>query len=316
MRRNTILHLSAWAALSVAIGLAAPALGQTPAPGAPGDTPVDAPGAKPGADWKPADGADLFRALEGAGDDLRALAADIRYDRVLKLKGDRHVRDGTLFYVQTPAPAGEAGARPKRAFAVRFETLYVGNRKQDDPQVWVFDGLWLVEKRPAEKRYTRRQIAREGEDFDPLRIGEGPMPLPIGQKADDVLNRYDVTLLEPAEGLSPEQVSALPFLKDSWQARLLPKAAAMDGRRPTPEDFKEIRLWYQRGSLLPRMAKTVARSGDESFVVLLNVETMDALPAGAMDDAPPAPDAGWMVQEIPLDGAAPGAKDAGNAGGR
>ena len=56
----------------------------------------------------------------------------------------------------------------------------------------MFDGQWLIEKRPDKKQFVAREIAAPGEDFDPLSIKEGIMPIPIGQRAADVLERFDV----------------------------------------------------------------------------------------------------------------------------
>jgi hypothetical protein len=235
--------------------------------------------------------ADLLKALETSGEGMTTLSADIRYDRRFVLQGDRHVRDGTLYFKVNPGEAGgEIGSRG-RTFAIHFDELYVGDRKENDPQTWIFDGRWLTEVRPAIKRLTRREVVREGERFDPLRIGEGPMPIPIGQKAADILSRYAADLLAQNDGAGEDAKAYLADLKEeTWQLLLTPR---MD--RPDKDEFREIRLWYSKSTLLPRLARTINRAGDESYVALINLKRNETLPEEAFI-VPEAGDAGWEVQ--------------------
>jgi len=234
---------------------------------------------------------DLLRALETAGDDIRTLSADIRYDRRFMLQGDRHIRDGRLYF---RAPSAEDGAQAAtgRAFAVHFLTLRIDDRLQEDPQTWVFDGRWLVEVRPAQRTFIKREIAREGDDFDPLRIGEGPMPLPIGQRADDILARYNAELLPPGDGLD----ALPPFLADAHQLRLTARPDTDTG-----DELREVRLWYMRDTLLPRMARTINRARDESYIVLLNISVNETLPEDAIDTREPPASEGWNVRTERID---------------
>lgn len=231
----------------------------------------------------------LLQALEAADDGIETLQAQIQYDRRFLLQGDRHVRRGTLYFAQR---AREDGAGTKRVFEVDFDVLYLGDRREEDRQVWTFDGRWLVEKRPDKKQYIAREVAPPGADFDPLRLGEGPIPIPIGQEAAAVLERYHPTLLATAAGLDEKQdASLIAFAQQgegSWQLHLRPLREE--------DDFEEIRLWYERGTLLPRMAVTTNRAGDVSVVQLLGVRLNEDLPEGVFRLTPPAPDSGWDVQ--------------------
>ncbi len=227
----------------------------------------------------------LLDALERADEGVETLRADVQYDRLFRLQGDRHVRRGTLLF-----RAEREGERARRAFQIDFTTLLVDDRLEDDPQTWVFDGRWLVEERPAQKQWIRREISGEGDAFVPLRIGEGPMPIPIGQRAVEVLSRYDAALLPASDLFSPGEARG-DFVRDTWQLRLTPRAG-----RPDEDEFREIRLWYSKGTLLPRMSRTVSRAGDESYVQLINVRVNEALPDDAFSVSPPPPGAGWQVQ--------------------
>jgi hypothetical protein len=190
---------------------------------------------------------------------------------------------------------------------VHFDVLFLDERKQVDEQVFIFDGEWLIEKRPNDMQYIARQIAPEGAEFDPLRLGEGPIPFPLGQKADDVSQRYDPMLAEVWDGLDEESQSLRDFVSnvdkggptDCWHLRLVPhREAAAD------DDFDEINIWYDKATLLPRMALTMNRSGDVSVVQLINVirTTVDALPDDALSIEPPSQADGWDIQVDPYRG--------------
>ena len=237
----------------------------------------------------------LLVALERVDDLVETLSADIQYDKRFRLQGDQHVRRGKLYYRATrDVGAGDgARARPDRAFEIDFQDLWLvtAGRKEADRQTWVFDGQWLIEKRPEKKQFIAREIAGPGEEFDPLSIKEGIMPIPIGQRAADVLERFDVELVPHPEGLADEPVTLVTFASGCYQLKLVPKASFESEAK-----FKEIRLWYEKETLMPRMSRAVDRKGDVSFVQLLNVERNERLPRGVMVVTAPPEEAGWDVQ--------------------
>jgi len=232
---------------------------------------------------------DLLNALETADRDIRTLQADIRYERRMILQGDVQMRWGTLYFQSRSDEANSGQSR--RIFAVRFDDLLVGRRKEHDPQDWIFDGEWLIERRPAEKQYIARQIAPPGANFDPLRLGEGPLPIPIGQRADDVLERFSAQLVDSQDGLDDEVGAIHDFVNNTFQLLLTPRAA-----RSEESEFRQVRLWYDRDTLLPRLARTVARGGDVSFVQLINLRTNEPIPADAFDIQPPKFEDHWNVE--------------------
>ncbi|MBX3353350.1 MAG: hypothetical protein KF684_10510 [Phycisphaeraceae bacterium] len=275
-----------------------------PAPSKPGDerqpapAPAPAPGGSPTSESQAqrADGEfrtarDLLVALERAGDTMRTLEAPVVYDRRFKLQGDRHIRRGTLYFSNQLNNAGQRS----RAFAIVFSSLQVAGRYEDDPQTWVFDGRWLVEMRPAQKQFVKREVSRPGQPFDPLKIGEGPMPIPIGQDANEILARYDAQLLPAREGL-PESWGVPDWLLGTYQLLLTPRPGVNED-----DEFRTIRLWYEKGTLLPRMAITVNRGGDESIVYLESPKANAPLPEGMLNVKEPPAGAGWQVQieELP-----------------
>jgi len=248
---------------------------------------------------------DLLAALETADRDLHTLSAEIRYTREFgSIEGNTQQEwTGVLHYnanltgdgpTQGPGDGGQA--RPaRRGFAVLFDESILDNRRRKERRDFVFDGEWLVERLHGERQMIRRRVVPPGQVTDPLRIGEGPFPIPIGQKRDDILRRFDVALLPPDDGWD----QPLPaWLRESWQVRLVPKPGTDEAR-----EFQEVRLWYQRMTppgggeprLLPRMARTKNFDGGAAEVLLTNLEPNQPIPPGVFDTAPPPPGAGWDV---------------------
>jgi hypothetical protein len=163
----------------------------------------------------------------------------------------------------------------------------------------VFTGRDLIERNDNQKFYSKRCVVKEGDTRDPMRIGEGPVPLPIGQKKADILQRFEVELWEPTRDLKwhvdGEQESAEKFVEGSKQLRLLPKPEAnLQG------DIVEIRLWYRpnkAGEWLPRLAWTKNKAGDTTFVELKGVSTNGEIDPAVMNVEMPADNA-WVVQEV------------------
>jgi len=278
------------------------------APSQPANTPeTNAVDAKPVGEFK--DAADLLGALEKADEGLDQFRAEIRYDRVLDLEGESQLRQGELFFDRVKGVAG----KPVRRFAVRFDSFQVGTAVRNEQRLHIFDGTWYADKMPEEKKINRKEVVGPGQSFDPMKLGEGPMPIPIGQRKDDILARYDAQLLPAADGLGASDETLKAFLAGTVQVRLVPKA----GAAPGGDTFEEIRLWY-RGKrpeqmtpgdkpsdrLLPRAARTVSVNKDISIVQLINIAVNPdpKIDASIMDTSAPA---GWEVTEAKLPVAAP-----------
>lgn len=239
--------------------------------------------------------------LERDGAELRRLSADVSYSRTMAASADEQVRLGHLYYVNEGA-----GDQRVRRFGVVFDTLILDPatkpRRETYHKSYVFDGEWLVERDHRTRTAWKRQVVAPGEQFDPLRVGEGPFPIPLGQKKADILARYAVEALPTTDGLLPREGEAWPerrveegknlatFVGDSVQLRLAPLPEFA-----TDDEFVEIRLWYARdesGVLLPRMARTEDVGGDVSLVYLKDVAINEraSIPSDAMSiEIPP----GW-----------------------
>jgi len=249
----------------------------------------------------------LLDALEKADENLRSLTSDIQYDKIDGVTGDRQIRWGKVFFKdETKSDAsGVAAGKKDRKFSVRFDKLQLGQRVQDEEQLFIFDGSWLIEVNTKQQQIIKRQVMPPGAAFDPLKIGEGPLPLPIGQKKADMLARFKVALLADTADLTGEdaveQAKLHQHVKGAYQLRLIPNPGTEEA-----EKFTEIRLWYREGDseggkrLLPRMARTVApKSENVSIVRMINVKTNVQIEPKMMAADQQGPDWNIVIEALP-----------------
>lgn len=233
---------------------------------------------------------DLLTALESAGADLRTMQADLRWTKQFgEIAGgdEKQIKTGTLYFESragvTPA-TGAASARPTRRFQVDFTTETIDNSQQNKRSSFIFDGSLFVERQPDEKQVFRRQVVPPGESIDPLAVGEGPFPIPIGQQRVKILERFEATLVPAGEDFPGGQ--APPALRETYQLKLKPKPGTDEAKQ-----FLSVRIWYRTDDLLPRMARTADRDESVTEVFLTNVRVNQALPEGVFDTSRPP---GWQ----------------------
>jgi hypothetical protein len=251
--------------------------------------------AEPGSDRATITDADqLLRALETADKDITTLTSAIRYTKKPNelVGGDDEVRDGRLWFFARPAEARAPGqsaadeARPQRLFQIEFTRLTLGNTRRDDRRIWVFDGRWLVEMDFETRFVHRREVVRPGEQADPLALGQGPLPIPIGQKREKIVERFEAALAPFSDGF--DEGKAPPSLAETYQLRLKPRPGMQEGR-----DFREVRIWYRTSDLLPRLARAVHKDGSTTEVFLFDTQVNRDIPDTVFDTRTPP---GWSEQ--------------------
>jgi len=199
----------------------------------------------------------LLDELEAGVNNLRNFTADLVYEKVDALLGRSEIRTGRVLYQAKPE------ANTKR-FAILLEQLVVGNRLEEHRKHYVFDGQWLAEINHEEKQFIKRQIVAPGESFDPLKLGEGPFPMPIGQPKQQVLKRFEVKTFDPP-GDGP-----LARVVKQFETRglvLTPKPGT-----PTAEAYQRIELLYDENSLLPVGVRAIEHNENEKIVRLSEVK--------------------------------------------
>ncbi len=230
----------------------------------------------------------LLNDIESADKGLTSLSTTIQYvKRFAEIQGGgTHTWRGTLKY-------RDAG-KGKRQFAVLFDTMIVDDKKRDDKQEYIFDGGWLISRNPVEKQYTRVELVNEAGGKDPLKIGEGPVPLPIGQRKEDMVARFGLgSPADPLDGIdaTPEFEGLRTLLKTTRQLRLRPVTGSNEAR-----NYREISLWYRTSDNLPIFARTSNTDDSKGEVLLVDIKTNRDAPfdATTFDTKPPS---GWQGEE-------------------
>lgn len=214
---------------------------------------------------------------EAAGRKYSTIKADLTMRLVDRRVGDIEERTGWLAYQRAE---GASGAK----FRIHFDTLKQDKGRRIKQELdWAFDGNWLTRADPAVKQILRFQVVPEGQESDPMRLGEGPLPLPFGQKAAEVIQYYEPSTrpLEPGE---PAGTIYLKLIARKEHYRKL--------------DSVRMEVWIDPKTQLP--VKLVSRDKNKKVTTATfkNVKTNVKIDAKEMFEIPRPP--GWTEQRKPL----------------
>lgn len=174
-------------------------------------------------------------------------------------------------------------------------------RLERENRHFVYGEGWLTEYVPGEQRATSRQLALPGEDYDPLRAGEGPIPLPVGQRRADLERGFSCELAtwpaDIARGSDAAVVVARLTPRDGTSAARELASVLLAWDRLT---WQPVAVWAQStdGSTTLVQLRDVALNGavDESFTALLSAPilqggewSVDRRPLERSGEAPTSP---------------------------
>ena len=139
--------------------------------------------------------------LEKMGGTIKDLQGKLRLEKLETLVDDITIKEGLIYYQRN---------KDKIRFRISFEKTIYDNRRFDEPEHFVFADGWLIHRQERSKREDRYEVTRPNQpSSDLMRIGKSPLPIPIGQKTDDVLKNFDVCLIEPNEKIDPAQIKTV-----------------------------------------------------------------------------------------------------------
>ena len=159
---------------------------------------------------------------------VNTLAADLKWTTwaVIDDPNDVSVNVGQIWYRQ---------AKPVAQFKIHLTKWIVDGRMHDRDEQHFFDGRWYIKLDALHKQVTRTEIRGPNEPVNPYKLGEGPFPLPFGQKRADMLREFEITRL-PYDPKDPN---------DTDHLRLVPRPDAS-----TRRNWAEIQLWVARAGPL------------------------------------------------------------------
>ena len=156
--------------------------------------------------------------------EVKDLRARVRWELSYVIEEDEtpDIKLGAIWYKDE---------KPVPKFKVQFDRKIVGTRSRSLNEIHLFDGRWYVELQSQTKTLTRREVRREDDRVNPYKVGEGPFPLPFGQKKADILAEFEVERVEPKK-LDPPKTDHL---------KLTPRAGTHTG-----QSYKTVDFWVAR----------------------------------------------------------------------
>ena len=232
------IMLNGLAGLVVCAGCAmaaqpAPAAKSKPA-AAPAGAPAEA-AAAPGKISADSSVDEILDALDARGRDLNAFTAHVSLTEGDAALANEVTRRGKVIYQGRDGVAGGPRLR------VTFDERDTGRRVFAEKVEYLLDGGWLTDRNYEKKVEVRRQVLKPGEQVDLLKLGEGPFPLPIGQKKEAVHEQFDVKKVPPAKDDPAGSV----------HVQLTPKEGTQLARR-----FDVIDVWVDPKTNMPARIDT------------------------------------------------------------
>ncbi len=224
---------------------------------------------------------DLLARLEVAAADLREFQAEITYWKWDAALERQLIYQGRVIYQVQPDGA--------RRFAILLDFQIVNDRKRKINKQYIFDGSWLIEVDHDAKVWIKRQIVPPGEHFDPLKLGEGPFPLPVGQPAKEVLARFvAMALAAPQDSMLAKALADTP----AEGLLLVPRPGTQEAK-----DIRQAEIFYDPKLLLPIGLCLTETSGDRKTVVLRNPKRNQGVDEGLLKVVEPDPKEWRIVVE-------------------
>ena len=146
--------------------------------------------------------------LEAGGDEVVDLHCKVEYSVIDTLNLDEYTKYGEIRYLRD---------EPNPRFIVHFDKRVQGGTVNRDKEWWLFDGRWLWEVNAGSRQVRKQEMVRPGERIDFFDIETTPFPLPFGQKKDQILKNFNVTLEAPTPSDPPDTDHLHCVPKPTWR---------------------------------------------------------------------------------------------------
>lgn len=177
----------------------------------------------------------VLDALDARGQGLTSFVANVKLTDTDAGLGDASSRTGKAWY--------QAGESPR--MRVTFDKREANGRAVDEKVEYLLKGPDLIERTYRTKSQITHHVLRPGEKLNLLKLGEGPFPLPIGQKKEDVHAMFEVKKIDLKQGDSANTI----------HLQLIPKPSTRFERK-----FKTLDVWVDLKDNMPRRIETLDRN--------------------------------------------------------
>jgi hypothetical protein len=204
--------------------------------------------------------------LERKGATVKDLIAKIEYIKEDEVLQSRQVFTGALRFKEED---------PNPRFLIKFDKSVHDGVVSNRAEWHAFDGRWYIEARESTRSINKREILAPGSKEDIFRLGEGPFPLPFGQKKADIVKHFRVRLIPPREGDPPntDHLECTP-LRGTKLAR----------------QYDAVHFYVDRKLDLPVKMTTVQREDEQQITANFSDLRVNTGMAGADLNLPAMPD--------------------------
>ncbi len=212
----------------------------------------------------------ILRLLQKRAQTLHNFTADVRVKTHHLRTGETDIDIGRIWYQRR-------GSRTR--FDIRLDTLVVDGAiaKRHADHDFIFAGRWLIDRNGAAKIFRKTPVAPPGRRVNPLELGEGPIPIPIGRNPAAVLREFTVRLVK-----NRRRAPGLIHL------RLTPRHKNMF-------TFKRLDFQIDRRIRLPVKIVRINSDGSPTTATLRHVRINQKMSHHFRIQTPPA-GSGWTVE--------------------
>lgn len=207
--------------------------------------------------------------LERKGEKIESIQTDITFTKLDPVLEDKQVFKGILRFKQD---------KPNPRFFIRFDKFIQEGIERDKKEWHVFDGEYYIEARESTHTIVKRQIVRPGEQVNLFRVGQGPFPLPFGQKKAEILEHFDCKLVPPRKS-DPAETDHL---------ECTPKPGTEMARK-----FGKIDFWIHHQRDLPVRVQTTEKNE--------NIEVKAEFPVESIEVNKPLDGSGMRLPDLGSD---------------
>jgi outer membrane lipoprotein-sorting protein len=177
---------------------------------------------------------EILDALDARGENLKNFSAKAVLTDTDVSTGDATINTGNALFQRK----GNNDARIRIAFTQQ----QLGDKIFKVDHQYTLDNGILDDRDYKKKHETLNQVLKPGQKLDLFKLGEGPFPLPLGQKRQDVLKIFQVIKINPDPSDPPQTV----------HLQLTPKDGTQFANK-----FKTIDIWIDTATAMPRRIQTI-----------------------------------------------------------
>ncbi len=200
----------------------------------------------------------ILQRLEDRGSTVNDLKCKVEYTVEDLLADDKFTKFGEIRYKKK---------EPNPVFYIYFEKMHQAGLVNRKKEWYIFDGRFLWEVKEAAKNKIKHEVVKPGETIDLFDIEESPIPIPFGQKKDQIQRNFVVVLVAPTEGDPPNTDHLV--CKPKPDSRL-------------SKDFERLEFFVSRDLHLPVRMVSVERGGNQ-----INTAVFPDLSAGSINSELP-----------------------------